>query len=66
MGLVDGSVVEVVHTLDPSLIISSSVEILFPPSSAVPLSLVVSPQILIVSPQTIVAVCHFLLELLRA
>ena len=61
----DGSVVEVVHNLDPSLIASFAIEILSP-SSVVPLFLAVSPQILSVSPQAVSVACHFLLELSKA
>ena len=62
MVLVGDNVIEVVHTLDPSLIASSSVEILSPPSSVAPLSPFASPRIPGVSPQAVSAVCHSLLE----
>ena len=52
MGPADGSVDVVAH-IDPSLIASSLVEILFLPSSVVPLSLFVSAQIPVVFPQAV-------------
>ena len=61
MILVVDNVIDV-HTLDPSSIASSSIEILSPLSSVVPLSLSVSPQILSVSPQAVSVICHSLLE----
>ena len=67
MGLADGIVAVVAHTLDldPSLIASSLVGIPFLPFSVVPLSLFASAQIPIVFPQVVELFCHSLLEHLR-